>query len=390
MECLQQVSIPIGKKGEIIGNFLSILRWRSKLWVNDLRQLLGGLIQSFVKDMSELIQSTPQGLYCPPGDFHIDPWRAVKTAVITHAHSDHARSGSQNYLCSQTGAPLLRARLGQDLPLRSLAFEEPLQLGEVTVSLHPAGHILGSAQVRVEHAGEVWVVSGDYKTLRDPSCEPFTPVPCDVFISECTFGLPIYRWPQPEAIITEIQDWWQANREAGQASVIFAYPLGKTQRLLAGLDDTQGPIGVYGNGGRLSDLYQESGYLKSQYRKVTQGNIKDFKGEGLLITPAMLQNTRPLRELGPSSLAFASGWMRLRGARRRNAVDRGFVLSDHADWDGLLWAIEESGAQRIGLTHGYTAPLARYLREQGKDVWELPTRFTGESLEAEKDEPVED
>lgn len=341
---------------------------------------------------SDLIQVTAHGLYCPPGDFFVDPWRAVPRALITHAHSDHARAGCDAYLCSASGKAVLRQRIGKAAPIEGLPFGETRQIGETRVSLHPAGHILGSAQVRIEHQGQVWVVSGDYKTVADPSCEPFEPVKCDCFISECTFGLPLYRWPDPAKVLAEILDWWQTNQSEGRISIIFAYPLGKSQRLLAALADPctpPGPIGLYGNAGVFCQLYRKAGRPQAPARILTAETISTFRNSGgLLIAPAMLQNARPLRKLGEISTAFASGWMRLRGPRRRLAVDRGFVLSDHADWPGLIEAIRATGAPRIGLTHGQTAPLQRYLNEEMKlQAFALPTRFVGESIESDQATP---
>ncbi len=336
-----------------------------------------------------LIRLTQSGLYCEAGGFYIDPWRGVERAVITHAHSDHARRGSEAYLCAQSGVGVLRHRIGAGANIRGLPFGESFSMNGVNVSLHPAGHILGSAQVRVEHAGEVLVVSGDYKTTPDAACETFEPVPCHTFITESTFALPHYRWRPPEEVFGEIDAWWRANQRQGRTSVLFAYSLGKAQRVLAGVDASIGPIGVHGSVEPFLPLYRAEGIRLPDAVKVTPESLPDLKGRGLVVTPGSVQNTTWLQKLGPSSLAFASGWMAVRGARRRQALDRGFVLSDHADWAGLLDAIEATGAGRIGVTHGYSDTFVRYLREErALDAFVVPTRFSGEAATA-KDEVEE-
>jgi putative mRNA 3-end processing factor len=252
------------------------------------------------------------------------------------------------------------------------------------VSFHPAGHILGSAQVRVECRGEVWVFSGDYKLTPDATCEPFEPVRCDVFITESTFGLPIYRWPDPDRVMRDITEWWRGNAAAGRTSVLYAYPLGKTQRILGGLaefGELPGPLAVHGGGARMTELYRAAGRRLADAHPATSEAVKSLRGSGLLICSPIAEGTGPLRRLGETSTAFASGWMRIRGVRRRRALDRGFCISDHADWPGLLTAIRECGASRIAVTHGYTAQLVRHLREKGVDAWEFPTRYSGEPSE---------
>src|SRR5579872_5965471 len=180
-----------------------------------------------------LLDLRADALYCSAGDFYIDPWGAVDRAVVTHAHSDHARPGSRRYLTAGAGEALLRARLGPDVAIQSVAYGEALTLGDVRVSLHPAGHILGSAQVRIEHEGEVWVVSGDYKLAPDSTCAPFEPLRCHTFVTESTFGLPIFRWPAETEVVAAIHSWWRGNQAAGRASLLFAHALGKAQRMLS-------------------------------------------------------------------------------------------------------------------------------------------------------------
>lgn len=327
-----------------------------------------------------LLQVTERGLYCAAGDFYIDPWQPVTRAVITHAHGDHARPGSQRYLTTPSGAAMLRMRVDSSARIVTQPFGEPLLVDGVRVSLHPAGHLLGSAQVRVEHRGEVWVVSGDYKTEVDATCEPFELVPCHTFITESTFGLPIYRWRPQVKIFAEINQWWLQNQEQGRTSVLLAYALGKAQRLLAGVDATIGPVLIHGAVHHFVQAYRNAGIAQPDTIYADNGAARRHRGEALVVAPPIAAASSGwLRKFGPTSLAFASGWMQIRGARRRRAVDRGFALSDHADWDGLLATINATGAQRIGVTHGYTTTLVRYLREQGMDAFVMPTHYEGDS-----------
>jgi putative mRNA 3-end processing factor len=328
-----------------------------------------------------LIQLTDAGLYCAAGDFYIDPRRPVGRAVVTHAHSDHARLGSAGYLTTTDGERVLRTRLGEGASIQAVAYGEPVQIGGVRVSLHPAGHILGSAQVRVEGGGQVWVISGDYKVGADATCAAFEPVRCHTFVTESTFALPIYRWRPQADIFDEINRWWRANQLAGRASMLFAYALGKAQRLLAGVDPTIGPIFTHGAIEHLNEDYRASGVALPATTYAAQGRGVDWS-QALIIAPPSAQGSPWMRRFGAISTAFASGWMQLRGTRRRKAVDRGFALSDHADWPGLLGAIAATGAERVWATHGYSATLARWLREGGLDATAIATRFEGEQGEA--------
>lgn len=337
-----------------------------------------------------LLTHTDHGLYCAAGDFFVDPWQPVARAVITHAHGDHARPGSAAYLCAAPGAELLRLRMGPEARVEPLPYGRTTHLNGVAVSFHPAGHILGSAQVRIEYQGEVWVVSGDYKTEPDLTCAPFERVLCHTFITEATFGLPIYRWQPTARVLGEINAWWRANKAAGRASVLFAYALGKAQRVLAGVDATIGPIYVHGAMLRLNAAYRAAGIALPGWRYTGDAPPDTRWSDALIIAPTSAQGTPWLRRFGEVSAAFASGWMRVRGQRRRRAVDRGFVLSDHADWPGLLGAIAATGAERVLVTHGYTAVLARYLREQGLEAYELAAPYSGENLDdsGDGDEPA--
>ncbi len=325
-----------------------------------------------------LITVTAGGLYCPAGDFHIDPWRPVPRAVITHAHGDHLRGGSERYWLSRAGESLARSRLPPDARVSALDYGEALEFGGVRVSLHPAGHVLGSAQVRLEHRGEVWVVSGDYKRDPDPTCAPFEVVPCDVFISEATFALPVYRWAPTAAVAADILAWWQANRERGIASVLFAYALGKAQRVLAELAAlTQEPVYTHGAVENLVAAYREAGIAMLPTRSPAATRRADYAG-ALVVAPPGAAGSPWMRRFGEVSTGFCSGWMRVRGDRRRRGYDRGFVLSDHADWPSLLRTFRETGARRILLTHGHTETMCRYLREQGIDAAALATDYGAE------------
>lgn len=335
---------------------------------------------------TSLLVLTDDGLFCPAGGFHIDPWRPVGRAITTHAHSDHARPGSAAYLVPASGAGVLAERVGTRARIETVAFGERLAINGVTVSLHPAAHVLGSAQVRLAKGADSCLVTGDYKTTPDPSCEAFEPVTARVFISESTFGLPVFRWPRPEAVREEILAWWAANRAAGRTSVLFTYALGKAQRVLALLrGHAIGPLAVHGSIRRFLPHYEAAGRRLAPAPHLTASNLAEIRGEGLVLAPASVQGTPWLRRLGACSLAFASGWMQVRGNRRRRSLDRGFVLSDHVDWPQLLAAIEASGAAQVGLTHGFSDTVARWIRERGGEAFTLPTRFTGEA--SAEDEP---
>jgi putative mRNA 3-end processing factor len=327
-----------------------------------------------------LLRTDDRGLFCEAGGFHVDPWRPVERAVISHAHGDHARGGSASYLAAAPSVPILRRRIGADARIEGVPFGETVRVGEAAVSFHPAGHILGSAQVRVERGGEVWVFSGDYKRRADPTCEAFEPVACHTFITEATFALPIYRWDDSGAVAREILGWWDANREAGRASVLFCYALGKAQRILGELARlTDRTVFVHGAIEALNECYRSAGVAMLPSRPVSEtARGQSFAGELVLAPPAAGGSTW-MRRFGPASTAFASGWMRVRGTRRRRGFDRGFVVSDHADWPDLLRTIEETGAERVLTTHGYAEPLARYLRERGQLAGTLSTPFEGET-----------
>jgi putative mRNA 3-end processing factor len=325
----------------------------------------------------DLVVQRPQGLYCPPGDFYIDPWRPVARAVITHAHADHARAGHGHYLAAAPAEGVLRSRLGE-IDLQTLPYGQAIVHNGVGVSLHPAGHVLGSAQVRLEHGGQVWVASGDYKVAPDPTCAPFEAVRCDVFITESTFGLPVYRWRHDDAIFADINAWWSGNADAGRASVLACYSFGKAQRILSGIDPSIGSIVVHGAVEPLNRAYRAAGVALPPTRLVTEVQDKKDLRRALVLCPPSAVASTWLRRFGETSTAFASGWMQLRGARRRGGYDRGFVLSDHADWPGLLGAIAATGAQRVIVTHGSIPVMVRYLTGQGLRAEGFQTEYGDE------------
>lgn len=330
-----------------------------------------------------LLTFTDRGIYCPAGDFHIDPWRPVPRALITHGHSDHARPGHGAYLATQQALPVIRHRLGQ-ITAQGIAYGETRSLNGVTVSFHPAGHVPGSAQIRVEQAGEVWVVSGDYKTEADGLCEPFVPLRCHAFITECTFGLPVFRWPSQHQTIAQIAAWWAANAAIGKTSILAAYALGKAQRLLAALPP-QGPILTHGAVEATTAILRAQGYPLPATIPVTATTTAKTHPGALVLAPPSAPGTPWAARFGPSESAFASGWMALRGIRRRRATT-GFVVSDHADWPGLNTAIAETGAERIFVTHGYTAPFRQWLESRGYDAAIVATDYHGD--DAPEPEPT--
>lgn len=315
------------------------------------------------------------GLYCRAGEFWIDPLKPVPRSVITHAHADHARSGAGEVFTAQSGLPVLTHRIGQPEDLTGLAYGESIELGETRITLFPAGHILGSATVRIESGQETWGVSGDFKRVPDPTCEPFEPFDCDVWLSECTFGLPVYRWQPTSEVIAEIMDWWQSCRDAGRPAVLFCYALGKAQRVLAELASARFSETVWLHGAMLplTDCYREQGVALPPTRPVSEAE-KSYRFEGnLILAPPSAAGSPWMRRFPKHSTGFCSGWMRIRGNRRRRGYDRGFVLSDHADWPGLVDTVADMRASRVISIHGNGEALTRHLQEQGlsAEAWNL-------------------
>ena len=327
-----------------------------------------------------LIQETSSGLYCEIGDFYIDPTRRVSKAVVTHAHADHARPGSRKYLAAKEGRRVLRQRLGPSAEIETLPYGEQKLLNGVTLSFHPAGHILGSAQVRIEYRGEIWVVSGDYKTEPDATCAAFEHVRCHTFISESTFGLPIYRWAAQQETFADINRWWAQCRDQGRPAVLLAYALGKAQRLIAGVDSTIGPIYCHPSIQQLNDEYRASGIQLPTTWLPSQAPARKDWGGVLVVTPPSTANSTWLSRFGNASIALVSGWMLTRQTRKSQSVEIGFPLSDHADWPGLLQAIEESRAEQILVTHGQTDAMVQWLNENGRNARAVITESQNEHV----------
>lgn len=328
--------------------------------------------------MTKLLRTTENGLYCPQGDFYVDPWRAMPRAVVTHAHSDHARWGSDNYLAARAGAAIFHLRLGHEANFDFVDYGETRTINGVQLSLHPAGHMTGAAQVRIEHQGEVCVVSGDYKLQADLTCRSFEPIRCHTFVTESTFGLPIYRWQDSTEVFAEINSWWKSNQEQGKASLLYGYTVGKAQRLLAGIDSTIGPI--FGHGAIINacEAYRECGVNLPEVQRVMSVE-RDFDwSRALVVAPPSANGTPWMRRFGRVSTGMASGWMRVRGIRRRKVVDRGFVLSDHVDWSSMLTAIRETGAETVWVTHGYVRQVVEHLNQIGLNAAALATQYGNE------------
>lgn len=331
-----------------------------------------------------LIEFTDKGIYCPRAGVYLDPWQPVDKALITHGHADHARPGHGRYLATAAAAPVIRHRLGE-IAIETVSFGEKRSINGVSFSFHPAGHIPGSAQIRAEYKGEVWVFTGDYKTEPDGLSDPFEPLRCDTFITECTFGLPVFKWQPQDRVIDEINDWWRTNASEGRASVIGAYSLGKAQRVLAGIDSSIGPIFTHGAVENVNEVLRTQGLSLPDTRRVTPESGKKLFAGSLVVAPPSALGSAWMRRLGPASTAFASGWMMLRGVRRRRAADRGFVLSDHVDWNQLNDAVRATGAECVYVTHGYTSIFRRWLESQGYDARVVDTEYEGESLDENAD-----
>lgn len=330
-----------------------------------------------------LINFTDRGLYCSQGDFYIDPWMPVDRAVITHAHSDHARPGNKYYLAHPQSSPILKLRLG-DIKLQEIEWNQKLDINGVTVSLHPAGHIIGSSQIRLEYKGEVWVVSGDYKTEDDGLSEPFEPIRCNTFITESTFGLPIYKWKPQEEIYTEMQQWVSENMKEDRTSVIIGYSLGKAQRILNAIKDLTDRIYVHGAIWNVHTELKNAGWDLPEVKRVNTDISKEEFRNSIILAPPSADGTPWMKKFSPYRVGVCSGWMQVRGNVRRRNADAGFSLSDHADWDGLLSSIKATGATKVYVTHGFQAAFSRYLNESGIESAEVKTQFGGEEEEQEK------
>jgi len=322
-----------------------------------------------------VLEFRPEGIYCSQGDFYIDPWRPVDKALITHGHADHARFGSKKYLCTDIAAPVIRHRLG-NVAIETIPYEKELSLNGVNVSFYPAGHVPGSAQILIEIKGERWVVSGDYKVVDDGLSTPFKPIKCHSFISECTFGLPVFNWLPQEQVFKEINSWWHQCISDGLTPILAAYGLGKAQRLIAGLDTNIGPILTHGAIEKTNQIMRDQKIAIPETFLVTSKlDLANFKNAIVLAPPSAL-STSWVKKFGKISTGYASGWMAIRGIKRRRAADKGFVISDHADWNGLNLAIKETEAEKIFVTHGYTDSFSKWLQFKGLNASVVKTEFT--------------
>lgn len=328
-----------------------------------------------------LLQFTKKGIYCAQADVYIDPWRPVKKAFLTHGHADHARYGSEQYLCTDLALPVIKYRLGI-VNISGIKYGEEVIVNGVKFSFHPAGHVIGSAQIRVEHKGEIWVVSGDYKVENDGISTPFEPIKCQHFVTESTFALPVYKWKPQQEIINEINTWWLKCKAENKVALLTAYSLGKAQRIIQNVDEKIGKIFTHGAIENINQVIREQGIdLAKTYLVTKEISKSDLKG-ALVICPPSAVDSPWAKKLKPYSVGIASGWMALRGQRRRRAADRGFVLSDHADWNGLISAIDATEAENIYVTHGYSDIFSKFLREEkGLNAKVLETEFETESEE---------
>lgn len=320
-----------------------------------------------------LIEFSDKGLFCPAGNFYIDPWKPVDKAVITHGHSDHARWGSKFYLCHHDTKPILQQRLGNN-NYQSIGWNEPVYLNGVRVSLFPAGHIIGSSQIRVEHNGEIWVVSGDYKLENDGLSGQFEPVKCHNFITESTFGLPIYKWKPQQEIYSDMKTWIKENQSEGKTSILIAYSLGKAQRILLPIAEVTDKIFMHGAVYNMHNALLNAGWKLPNARRVLDVPKEELKGS-VVIAPSGAEGSTWLKRFVPYEIGICSGWMQVRGNVRRKNADAGFAISDHADWDGLIKACGETEAECIYTTHGFQSVFTRYLNEQGIFSKEVKTEY---------------
>ncbi len=328
-----------------------------------------------------LLAFNEKGIYCAEADVYLDPWKPVDKAIISHGHADHSRWGHKQYITHHTNVPIIKHRLG-DIQVTGKSWNETFTINGVKFSLHPAGHIIGSSQIRVEYKGEVWVFSGDYKTEDDGVAVPYEPVKCHSFITECTFGLPAFKWLPQDLVMNDINNWWQQNKEDGRTSILFGYSLGKAQRLLKFLDPSIGKIYTHGAIENMTEVIRPMLELPETIRITRDTKKEEFKGN-IVLAPPSAQGTTWIRKMVPYVTASASGWMAFRGARRRRAIDKGFVLSDHCDWQGLLTSIKATGCEKVICTHGYSDIFSKYLNEQGYDARTEATQYEGELGELE-------
>ncbi len=317
-------------------------------------------------DLGQFLVLAPEGLYCPSGDFFIDPTRPVARALITHGHADHARSGHGAVLATPDTLLIMAVRYGEDFCGSRQAIEPgaSVTLGQAVVSFHPAGHVLGSAQIRLGFPGLTVVVSGDYKREPDPTCAEFEVVPCDVFVTEATFGLPVFRHSRTDGEIAKLL----ASRALfpERAHLVGAYALGKAQRVMALLREAgyDRPIYMHGAMERLTRFYLDRGVSLGDVRRVAPGDRAKLGGEIILCPPSALQDLWA-RKFPDPVVAFASGWMRVRARARQKGIELPLVVSDHADWEALCTTVAETGCSKLLVTHGEADALVYWARGQG-------------------------
>lgn len=327
-----------------------------------------------------LIEFTDNGLFCPQGNFYLDPWKPVERAVITHAHSDHARWGSKYYLCTEQTKPILQLRLGDNV-YETLAWAQPVFINGVSVSFYPSGHIIGAAQVRLEYKGEVWVFTGDFKVEDDGISNRYEPVRCNVFITESTFGLPIFKWKPQAAVFNEMKNWVMQNHAQQTTSILIAYSLGKAQRILLPLAETGLPL--YGHGAvcNINETLIRNGWNLPPINRITPGVSKAELAGAIVIAPPGADGSVWMKRFTPYATGICSGWMQVRGNVRRRNPDAAFALSDHADWPGLVQAVTATGAEKVFTTHGFQSAFSRYLNENGIESAEVKTAYGNEEEE---------
>jgi putative mRNA 3-end processing factor len=321
-----------------------------------------------------LIEFTSRGIYCKQGNFYIDPWHPVDYAVTTHGHADHVKWGNKAYLCHELTKPILTQRYGLDENVQTLPYHQQLDINGVKLSLHPAGHVIGSSQIRLEYKGEICVVSGDYKVEYDGISTAFEPVKCHTFVSESTFGLPIYHWEAQDLIFEKINDWVASNLQSQKTSILVAYSLGKAQRLIKNISSDYS-IYVHSSIANLNEAFADAGIALPPTIKITPETKKEELQRGIVIVPPALADGKWVKSLIQPAVGICSGWMMVRAGRRWRSADAGFALSDHADWPGLLDAIKATSAQKVFVTHGSTAVFAKYLNEIGIEAEEVSTKY---------------
>ncbi|MBO0331210.1 ligase-associated DNA damage response exonuclease [[Muricauda] lutisoli] len=326
-----------------------------------------------------LLQFTSKGIYCKKADVYLDPWKPVDKAIISHGHADHSRWGHKKYITHHKNIPIVQHRLGE-VSISGKDWGETFTVNNVKFSFYPAGHIVGSSQIRVEHKGEVWVFTGDYKTEDDGVTTPFELVKCNTFITECTFGLPAFQWRPQQEVFDDINQWWAQNRSEGKTSVLFGYSLGKAQRLIKHLDTSIGKIYTHGAVENMTDVLRPLIDLPPTHLITRETKKTELLGN-IVVAPPSAHGSTWIKKMVPYVTATASGWMAFRGARRRRAIDKGFVLSDHCDWKGLLETVEATGAEKVICTHGYTDIFSKYLMELGYDARTEATQYEGELSE---------